>query len=113
MFVSAEYVAYNNSEIAQTAESLLRNAALSVKSFVLEETHMFLKLLLDEKYLGLSTGSQTTLDRPTVARTLSKVAEERRIQSALHMAQSSALNCCVLANLPCRLWAKRETDSKM
>jgi hypothetical protein len=40
-FLSAEYVAYNNSEIAQTAESLLRNAALSVKSFVLEETHFF------------------------------------------------------------------------
>ena len=36
-FLSAEYVAYNNSEIAQTAESLLRNGALDVKSFVLEE----------------------------------------------------------------------------
>ena len=30
-FLSAEYVAYNNSEIAETAESLLRNGALSVK----------------------------------------------------------------------------------
>ena len=47
-FLSAEYVAYNNSEIAQTAESLLRNAALSVKSFVLEETHMFLKIISED-----------------------------------------------------------------
>jgi len=47
-FLSADYVAYNNSEIAQTAESLLRNAALSVKSFVLEETHMFLKILSED-----------------------------------------------------------------
>jgi hypothetical protein len=41
-------VAYNNSEIAQTAESLLRNASLSVKSFVLEETHMFLKIISED-----------------------------------------------------------------
>src|SRR5262245_37275954 len=47
-FLSAEYVAYNNSEIAQTAESLLRNGALDVKSFVLEETHMFLKIISED-----------------------------------------------------------------
>jgi len=47
-FLSAEYVAYNNSEIAQIAESLLRNAALSVKSFALEETHMFLKIISED-----------------------------------------------------------------
>src|SRR5262249_604455 len=47
-FLSAEYVAYNNSEIAQTAESLLRNGALEVKSFVLEETHMFLKIISED-----------------------------------------------------------------
>src|SRR5215467_12726939 len=47
-FLSAEYVAYNNSEIAQTAESLLGNGALTMKSFVLEETHMFLKIISDE-----------------------------------------------------------------
>ncbi len=40
-FLSAEYVAYNNSEIAETVQSLLRNGALTMKSFVLEETHMF------------------------------------------------------------------------
>ena len=40
-FLSAEYVAYNNSEIAETVQSLLGNGALTMKSFVLEETHMF------------------------------------------------------------------------
>jgi hypothetical protein len=47
-FLSAEYIAYNNTQIAETAEALLRNAVLSVKSFVLEETHMFLKILSED-----------------------------------------------------------------
>jgi hypothetical protein len=47
-FLSAEYIAYNNSQIAETAEALLRNGALSVKSFVLEETHMFLKIISED-----------------------------------------------------------------
>lgn len=58
-FLSAEYVAYNNSEIAQTAESLLRNEALSVRSFVLEETHMFLKIISEDivdRGAGLKAG---------------------------------------------------------
>jgi len=58
-FLSAEYVAYNNSEIAQTAESLLRNGALDVKSFVLEETHMFLKIISEDivdRESGLKAG---------------------------------------------------------
>lgn len=58
-FLSAEYVAYNNSEIAQTAESLLRNEALSVKSFVLEESHMFLKIISEDivdRGAGLKAG---------------------------------------------------------
>ena len=58
-FLSAEYVAYNNSEIAQTAESLLRNEALGVKSFVLEETHMFLKIISEDivdRGAGLKAG---------------------------------------------------------
>ena len=58
-FLSAEYVAYNNSEIAQTAESLLRNEALAVKSFVLEETHMFLKIISEDivdRGAGLKAG---------------------------------------------------------
>jgi hypothetical protein len=46
--LSAEYVAYNNSEIAETVESLLGNGALTMKSFVLEETHMFLKIISEE-----------------------------------------------------------------
>jgi hypothetical protein len=58
-FLSAEYVAYNNSEIAQTAESLLRNGVLDVKSFVLEETHMFLKIISEDivdRGTGLKAG---------------------------------------------------------
>jgi hypothetical protein len=58
-FLSAEYVAYNNSEIAQTAESLLRNGALYVKSFVLEETHIFLKIISEDivdRATGLKAG---------------------------------------------------------
>ena len=58
-FLSAEYVAYNNSEIAQTAESLLRSGALDVKSFVLEETHMFLKIVSEDivdRSAGLKAG---------------------------------------------------------
>src|SRR5215813_11223609 len=47
-FLSAEYVAYNNSEIAETVQNLLGNGALTMKSFVLEETHMFLKIISDE-----------------------------------------------------------------
>jgi hypothetical protein len=41
-------VTYNNSEIAETVESLLGKGALTMKSFVLEETHMFLKIISDE-----------------------------------------------------------------
>jgi DNA methylase len=47
-FLSAEYVAYNNSEIADTVQGLLGNGALTMKSFVLEETHMFLKIISEE-----------------------------------------------------------------
>ncbi len=47
-FLSAEYVAYNNSEIAETVEGLLAKGALTMKSFVLEETHMFFKIISDE-----------------------------------------------------------------
>ena len=47
-FLSAEYVAYNNSEIAETVQGLLGKAAVSVKTFVLEEIHMFLKIVSEE-----------------------------------------------------------------
>src|SRR6266540_288457 len=47
-FLSSDYVAYNNTQIAETAEALLRNASLYVKSFMLEETHMFLKIISED-----------------------------------------------------------------
>jgi len=52
-------VAYNNSEIADTVQSLLGNGALTMKSFVLEETHMFLKIISEEIWdveFGLKAG---------------------------------------------------------
>jgi hypothetical protein len=58
-FLSAEYVAYNNSEIAETVQSLLSKGALSMTSFVLEETHMFLKIVSEEiwdRESGLKAG---------------------------------------------------------
>jgi hypothetical protein len=47
-FLSADYVAYNNAHIAETVKELLRGAGVAVKSFVVEETHLFLKILSDE-----------------------------------------------------------------
>jgi hypothetical protein len=47
-FLSTEYIAYNNAHIAETVKALLQGAAVSVKSFVLEETHLFLKVISNE-----------------------------------------------------------------
>ena len=47
-FLSAEYVVYNNCEIAQTVEGLLAKGNVSVKGFVLEETNMFLEIVSEE-----------------------------------------------------------------
>ena len=47
-FLSADYVAYNNGNVAETVKELLKGANVSVKSFVLEETHLFLKVISDE-----------------------------------------------------------------
>lgn len=47
-FLSSDYVAYNNGHVTETVEGLLRTANVSVKSFVLEETHLFLKLISEE-----------------------------------------------------------------
>jgi hypothetical protein len=47
-FLSSDYVAYNNGQVAETVHELLREAAISVKSVVLEETHLFLKIISDE-----------------------------------------------------------------
>jgi hypothetical protein len=47
-FLSADYVAYNNSGIAETVEGLLSKGNVTVKDFVLEETNMFLKIISNE-----------------------------------------------------------------
>jgi hypothetical protein len=44
-FLSSEYVPYNNAQITETAEELLRLAPVFIKSFVLEESHMFFKIV--------------------------------------------------------------------
>jgi hypothetical protein len=47
-FLSSDYVPYNNAEIVETAYALLNDAPLSIKSFVLEETHLFVKVISEE-----------------------------------------------------------------
>jgi hypothetical protein len=46
--LSGEYVAYDNRQIAETVEGLLRGEGIRIKSFVLEETHCFVKLVSEE-----------------------------------------------------------------
>jgi Domain of unknown function (DUF932) len=47
-FLSTDYVAYNNAEIAETVKELLKGANATTKSFVLEETHLYLKVISDD-----------------------------------------------------------------
>jgi hypothetical protein len=47
-FLSGEYIAYNNHDIAETVASLLQDGSIGIKSFVLEETNCFLKIVSDE-----------------------------------------------------------------
>jgi hypothetical protein len=47
-FLSTDYVAYNNAHIAETVKELLQQAQVAVKSFVLEETHLYLKVISEE-----------------------------------------------------------------
>lgn len=47
-FLSADYVPYNNAQIAETTDTLLKQADVSVKSFVIEETHLFIKIVSEE-----------------------------------------------------------------
>lgn len=57
--LSGEYVAYDNRHVAETVESLVRSDVIRVKSFVLEETHCYLKIVSDELYepvAGLKAG---------------------------------------------------------
>jgi len=53
-FLSGNYIAYNNGQVAETVHELLRAAAISVKSLVLEETHLFLKVISEEVGDGAS-----------------------------------------------------------
>ncbi|MCI0421595.1 MAG: hypothetical protein L0387_22385 [Acidobacteria bacterium] len=46
--LSAEYVPYNNAQIAETVQGLLKEAPVMVKAFVLEETNVFLKIVSEE-----------------------------------------------------------------
>jgi hypothetical protein len=58
-FLSGEYVAYDNRQIAETVEALLRSGTIRIKSFVLEETNCFLKITsedLVEPVSGLKAG---------------------------------------------------------
>lgn len=47
-FLSADYVVYNNLQIAETVQGLLAKTGVTVKSLVLEETNMFLKIISEE-----------------------------------------------------------------
>lgn len=47
-FLSSDYVAYNNAHVAETVQELLNGANVSAKSFVLEETHLYLKVVSEE-----------------------------------------------------------------
>lgn len=46
--LSGEYVVYNNTEIAETVQALLQDGDVAVKAFVLEETHLFIKIVSEE-----------------------------------------------------------------
>lgn len=58
-FLSGEYIAYDNRQIAETVNSLLGTGAIEIRSFVLEETNMYLKLVSEEIVdhgMGLKAG---------------------------------------------------------
>jgi hypothetical protein len=47
-FLSGEYVAFNNGDIVETVERLLKSQSTRIKTFVLEETNCFLKIVSEE-----------------------------------------------------------------
>ncbi len=47
-FLSDRYVVYNNSQISEVVQELLKEADVEIKTFVFEETHMFLKIISNE-----------------------------------------------------------------
>ena len=46
--LSGEYVVYNNAQIAETVQTLLQDGNVRVKTFVMEETHLFIKIVSEE-----------------------------------------------------------------
>jgi len=58
-FLSGEYVAYDNRQIAETVETLVKSDTIRIKAFVLEETNCFLKIVSEdllEPASGLKAG---------------------------------------------------------
>lgn len=47
-FLSGEYVPYDNRQIVETVEGLLRSEGIGIKSFILEETNCFIKIVSEE-----------------------------------------------------------------
>lgn len=47
-FLSSDYVPYANAEVADVVRDLFGRRELSIKSFVLEETHFYLKVISEE-----------------------------------------------------------------
>src|SRR3989304_5928124 len=47
-FLSDRYVVYNNTQISEVVQELLKEANVEIKTFVFEETHMFLKIVSEE-----------------------------------------------------------------
>jgi hypothetical protein len=47
-FLSTDYMAYNNAHMAETVKELLNGANVTVKAFVLEEAHLYLKVISDD-----------------------------------------------------------------
>jgi hypothetical protein len=70
-FLSGEYVAYDNQQIAEVTEHLLRSGDLTIKAFVLEETYCFLKVVsedLVDPIFGLKAGIMIGNSEVVVAR---------------------------------------------
>lgn len=47
-FLSGQYVVYNNAQITETVQGLLGQTAVWVKTFILEETNMLLKIVTED-----------------------------------------------------------------
>jgi hypothetical protein len=47
-FLSGEYVAYDNRQVAETVAELLQSDVIRIRAFVLEATHCYVKIVSDE-----------------------------------------------------------------